>query len=663
MISRLLFLSLSEWRSTSRRFLRAWVGRAFLFSVGMGTGLGLSGVPVSGENDVEPDRHTLVLTGYTAEIEGPPLRQLRGCLTHWHDVDTTASWTTNVSDPSEVEVQVIAAVEAPFEGSTFEIQIGKQVVKGRLRSTGGWEEYHTFALGSVPIEAGELVVRLQPTSLSKGVFGNVRAIRLNGIQVAQQSDSRPPDLSGLIKVFTTSRYRGSRIAQQDSLDFHSHVSVDAITIAVDPQQRFQTMEGFGGAFTEAAAYVFSQLSPARQQEVLEAYFSAESGHGYRLCRTHINSCDFSLSSYAYAEVDGDVQLQHFNIDRDRRYLIPLIRAAQKTAGDDKIKLLASPWSPPAWMKTNGKMTGGGKLKPEYRDAWARYYCRYVQEYSKENIDVWGFTVQNEPDAVQRWESCIYSAEEERDFVRDHLGPTLHEHGLEHLRLIVWDHNRDQLFDRAKTVFDDPEAAKFVWGAGFHWYVSDDFHQVQMVNDFYPDKKLLFTEGCLEHGPHVGDWSAGERYARSIINDLNHGAAGWIDWNILLDTNGGPNHVGNYCSAPILADVQQDQLTYNSSYYYLGHFARFIRPGAQRVLCGNTGDELMSSAFINVDGRIAVVVLNVHEYPIRYTLNLGQLQTETISPERSITTLVVDQALARRGEQESHSLSPTAANHP
>ena len=437
---------------------------------------------------------------------------------------------------------------------------------------------------------------------------------------------------------------GSRLSAQDSLKSVDQISEDAVTVVVDPESRFQTIEGFGGAFTESAGIVFSRLSSARQKEVLQAYFDAEDGHGYRLCRTHINSCDFSVGNYAYTEVEGDVELKHFSIDHDREYLIPLIQSAQKIAGDEKIKLLASPWSPPAWMKTNGQMTGGGKLKPEYHDAWARYYCRYIAEYAKENIDIWGLTVQNEPAAVQRWESCIYSAEEERDFVRDHLGPTLRGNGLDKIRLIVWDHNRDLLFDRSKTVFDDPAASQYVWGAGFHWYVSDDYHHVQMVQDFYPDKKLLFTEGCLEGGPHISDWSGGERYARSIINDLNHGTVGWIDWNILLDTKGGPNHVQNYCSAPILADVEQDRLIYNSSYYYLGHFARFIRPGAQRVLCGNIGKEIISTAFINVDGSIAIVILNEQEYPIRYALKMGELQTEAISPERSITTLVLDHVL-------------------
>jgi glucosylceramidase len=584
---------------------------------------------------------TLRLSGYSAQISGPPLGQNHGKLTHWHDTNSTATWKVYATQPCLVDVEVITAVRKPHVGSAFELQVGDQTLTGKMANTGDWENYQRFKIGSLQVEAGELVVTMSPTELTEGVFGNLKAVHLSGAHLARRPPNRSPDLSGPIKVFTTAQQYSDRLSPQDSLRPLNEISNDAITIVVDPDQRYQLIEGFGGAFTGSAGMVFSQLGAERQQEVLQAYFNPVHGHGYQLCRTHINSCDFSEGNYAYTEVADDVELKHFNIDPDRKYLIPLIHAAQAIAGNNQIKLLASPWSPPAWMKTNGQMTEGGKLKPKYRDAWADYYCRYIEEYAKEDIKIWGLTVQNEPAAVQRWESCTYTAEEERDFVRDHLGPALHQHNLHNVKLIVWDHNRDMLFDRAKTVFDDPKASKFVWGAGFHWYATDDFHHVQMVRDFYPDKKLIFTEGCLEGGPHLGDWSGGERYARSIINDLNHGASGWIDWNILLNNEGGPNHVGNYCSAPIIADIEKDELIYNSSYYYLGHFARFIRPGAQRILCANTGTNLLTTAFLNQDGKIAVVILNDQEYPARYALKLDGVQTEAICPERSITTLLLN----------------------
>ena len=366
----------------------------------------------------------------------------------------------------------------------------------------------------------------------------------------------------------------------------------------------------------------------------------ESGHGYTLCRTHINSCDFSLGNYAYAEVPGDTELKHFSIERDRKALIPMIKRATDVAGG-ALKLFASPWSPPAWMKTTGMMNQGGKLKPECRDAWARYYCRYIREYEREGIPIWGLTVQNEPEATQKWDSCIYTGEEERDFVRDHLGPALHADGLDAIKLIIWDHNRDRMFERAKAVYDDPEAAKYVWGTGFHWYMGDFFENCQRVHDAWPEKKLLFTEGCAENGPHIKSWQVGERYARSMIQDLNHWTVGWVDWNLVLDETGGPNHVNNLCSAPVICDTKSGEVLYLSSYYYIGHFSRFIRPGAKRISCASTRDELEATAFMNPDGEISVVVLNSSEKSIPFALKSNDVAATVQSLPHSILTLRFD----------------------
>ena len=378
-----------------------------------------------------------------------------------------------------------------------------------------------------------------------------------------------------------------------------------------------------------------------QNEILNAYFNLNSGHGYSLCRTHINSCDFSLGNYAYTEVAGDVNLEHFSIERDRRALIPLIKAAMDVC-ESKFKLFASPWSPPAWMKTTEKMNEGGKLKPEYRDAWAKYYARYINEYAKENIPIWGITVQNEPAAVQSWDSCIYSAEEERDFVRDFLGPIMVNEGLADVKIIIWDHNRDLMYVRAKTAFDDPEASKYIWGTGFHWYCNGNYENLTKLNDEFPDKKLLFTEGCVEGGANIGDWSSGERYANSIINDLNRWCVGWVDWNIILDETGGPNHVGNFCSAPIIANTKTGSLNYQSSYFYIGHFARFIRPGAKRIFCNISCENLESTAFKNPDGSIAVVVLNRTDKDIDFVLSFGGKYAEANSLSHSINTYCINE---------------------
>jgi len=438
-----------------------------------------------------------------------------------------------------------------------------------------------------------------------------------------------------VLVFQTAKGTADRLSPKPPLSF-GPADPAAAAVLVDDGPRFQTIEGFGGAFTEAAAVTFYRMPAAIRAEILRAYFDPFAGHGYTLCRTHINSCDFALGNYAYDDVAGDTELQHFSIEHDRQALLPMIQEALQLTGT-ALKLFASPWSPPAWMKTNGEMNHGGRLKPECQAAWARYYARYVQAYQKEGVPLWGLTVQNEPMATQTWDSCRYSAEEERDFVRDYLGPALAEAGLGRLRLMIWDHNRDGLYERAKTVYADPAAARYVWGAAFHWYVGDHFDNVQLTHDAFPQKQLLFSEGCQEGGPHYDEWEVGERYGHSMLQDLNRWTVGWVDWNLVLDQTGGPNHVGNLCSAPLLANTQTGQLYYHYSYDYIGHFARFIRPGAQRIACASTLDDLEATAFLNSDGRIAVVVLNRTDRPHPFELKYGGQAAGTISPAHSINT--------------------------
>jgi glucosylceramidase len=405
---------------------------------------------------------------------------------------------------------------------------------------------------------------------------------------------------------------------------------------VDPKRKFQEVEGFGGAFTEAAAVTWMKLPSRQREELLSAYFDPVVGHRYRFCRVHMNSCDFALGNYAHAEAAGDLNLENFSVARDELALIPFIQAAQRVA-KAPLRILASPWSPPPWMKNSGQMNGGGKLLPEYRDAWARCYVKFIQAYAGHGIPIWGVSVQNEPMAIQRWDSCIYDAEEERDFIRDHLGPALHSAGLGHIQIVVWDHNRDEMVERASVVMADTDAARYVWGTGFHWYGEDHFDHVQLVHDAWPDKKLLFTEGCQEGGPHLGEWELGERYARSMINDLNRWTVGWIDWNILLDTTGGPNHVGNLCSAPVLADEERNALVFQSSFAYIGHFSRFVHTGARRVLCASNRQVLECTAFVNLDGIITIVIMNRSEQSQQFELCMPTISWNAPLPSRSIAT--------------------------
>ena len=442
-----------------------------------------------------------------------------------------------------------------------------------------------------------------------------------------------------LRSYLSAKHIGNFLEVQPPIAPADSAHTAGTVVWINPEKSFQEIEGFGGAFTEAAANTWQKLSNARREEVLRACFDRNSGHGYTMCRVHMNSCDFALGNYAHAEVHGDVALEHFTIERDRQALLPFIKAAQQMAGTP-LKLLVSPWSPPAWMKSNGQMNHGGKLLPQYRAAWAQCFVKFIQAYAEEGVPVWGVSVQNEPMAVQRWDSCIYSAEEERDFVRDHLGPVLENSGLGHVRIIVWDHNRDEMVERASVVLSDPEAARYVWGTGFHWYVEDHFDHVQLVHDAWPDKKLLFTEGCQEGGPHTGEWEVGERYACSMINDLNRWTVGWIDWNLLLNSKGGPNHVGNYCSAPLLADTENDEVQPQVSYAYIGHFSRFVLPGARRILCAATKQALECTAFLNTDHTVVVVVMNRSEVEVQFNVKIRDGVWAVRLPPRAIATYLI-----------------------
>jgi len=416
-------------------------------------------------------------------------------------------------------------------------------------------------------------------------------------------------------------------------------------IYVNPKVEFQTLVGIGAALTDAAAETFYKLTPEQQDLFIKAYFSEREGIGYTLARTIIHSCDFSSESYTYVE-EGDKELKTFSIEPDRKYRIPFTKRVLAEASEDLV-VYASPWSPPAFMKTNNNMLEGGKLKKEFYPAWANYFAKFIKAYEAEGIPIWGLSIQNEPMAVQRWESCIYTAEEERDFLKDHLGPTLERAGFGDKKIIVWDHNRDLVFDRASVILSDPQANKYVWGTGFHWYEDwkdgkPMFNNVNKVAQAYPDKKLIFTEGCNEgfNIDRINDPKLPERYAKAMINDFNNGTVAWTDWNILLNEYGGPNHVGNFCFAPVHGDTNSGKLLFTNSYYYIGHFSKFIRPGAKRISSGTTSNDLTATAFVNPDGSLVVVALNENNQAVKYTLTIGNRTTSLDLAGHSIQTIVI-----------------------
>ena len=448
-----------------------------------------------------------------------------------------------------------------------------------------------------------------------------------------------------LQVYTTAQDTELRLTKTSEQTFKNKVQPleTEIAIFVNPEKTFQEYLGIGGAITDASAEVFSSLNPDMQKELLQSYFGKE-GIGYNIIRTSIHSSDFGLGSHTYIE-EGDAELNTFSIETDKEKRIPFIKRAIELIEDDLV-FYASPWSPPAFMKTNNNMLNGGKLRPEFRQVWANYYVKFIKTYEAEGIPVWGLTIQNEPMATQRWESCIYSAEEERDFLKDYLGPTLEKAGLGDKNIVVWDHNRDLITNRANTIFEDPEASKYAWGIGFHWYETwtgglPKYDNLKAINESFPSKNMLFTEGCQEKfaTERLYFWPNAERYGNSMINDFNSGVVGWTDWNILLDQRGGPNHVENFCFAPIHANTKTGALIYTPTYYYIGHFSKFIKPGALRVSTSTSRTTIESTSFKNKDGKIVTVVMNTSDTKIVYKLIVANSETVLEIEPRAMQSII------------------------
>ncbi len=451
-----------------------------------------------------------------------------------------------------------------------------------------------------------------------------------------------------ISVYTTAKDTDLRMAKTTVEGFQpaDQPTENEVSVFVDTSKTYQKFLGIGGAITDASAEVFSQLPADKQDTLLKAYFDEKDGVAYNLIRTSIHSCDFSSSSFTYVD-EGDADLKTFSIEKDQEHRIPLIKRAMAAIGDEAI-FYASPWSPPPFMKGKEDMLEGGKLLPEYRAAWVNYFVKFIEAYEEEGIPVWGVTIQNEPMATQRWESCLYTAEEERDFLKDYLGPAFEAAGLGEKKIVVWDHNRDLINHRASVIFSDPEASKYAWGIGYHWYENwtggVEMHEnIARLREDFPDKHVLFTEGCAEKfdPDQYQSWANAERYGRNMIKDFNLGTSGWTDWNILLDHTGGPNHVGNFCFAPVHADTRTGELIFTPTYHYVGHLSKFIKPGAKRLSTVSSRSALYSTTFRNPDGSIVSVVMNHTEKDISYSLYVDGREVELQIPARAIQSVVYD----------------------
>jgi len=448
------------------------------------------------------------------------------------------------------------------------------------------------------------------------------------------------------EVYTTADSTKFRLSKTATLNFveKGQPFENEITVFVDPTKTFQSYMGIGGAITDAAAETFYKLPENKRKELLNAYYSTANGIGYTIARTNINSCDFSSDMYTYVN-DNDKSLTSFSVEHDKKFKIPFLKEANKAAAN-MLTIFASPWSPPSWMKDNNDMLHGGKLKKVFYPTWANYFIKFIKTYEKEGVNIWGVSIQNEPMATQRWESCLYTAEEEKYFLKNNLGPSFEKAGLSNKKIIVWDHNRDLMYQRAQTYFSDPLVAKYAWGMGFHWYEdwsggTPMYDNVKRVHESFPNEHLIFTEGCAEsfNASRYYAWVLGEKYAKSMINDFNNGMEGFTDWNVLLDETGGPNHVGNFCFAPVHADTRTGELIYTNAYYYIGHFSKFIKPGAKRIISSPSRSQLLTTAFKNPDGKVVVIVMNQSDKAATYNLWVNGKGAVTEALPHSISTLI------------------------
>lgn len=472
------------------------------------------------------------------------------------------------------------------------------------------------------------------------------------------------------KKLSVEVYETSEAGNKLSLvtEFSSGENVD--TIRLDPSKKYQTISGFGGAFTESSAYLLNKLSKENRDTILKAYF-AKDGARYSLTRTHMNSCDFSLTNYSYTPVAGDKELKHFTIKEDKDDLIPMIKDAMAIS-EDGFNIFASPWTAAPWMKDNNNWVGG-KLLPEYYDTWALFFSKYLDAYKAEGIDIWGFTVENEPHGNgNNWESMHFSPKEMTDFVQFHLGPKLEADGYGDKIILGYDQNRAGLKEWVDEMYRDEASSKYFDGTAIHWYEStyDYFPEaLQYAHNKAPNKYLIETEGCVdsevpkwkddawywrkEATDWGWDWASEEekhlhpkyapvnRYARDIIGCLNNWVDGWVDWNMVLDTQGGPNWFKNWCVAPVIVDPEKDEVYFTPLYYTMAHFSKYIRPGAEVIEAENSDKDLMVTAAKNPDGSIAVVVFNEGKKGKHFTLSLGENSKEIAISPQAIQTILIN----------------------
>ncbi len=530
--------------------------------------------------------------------------------------------------------------------------------------------------------------------------------------------------SGLLstkEIFVTSE-GGDKIALKENVRF-AKGEPEGTIIKIDPRALKQTMDGIGSSFTESSAFVLAHLDPSARREVMRNIFS-EDGANFSLTRTHIGACDFSVyGKYSYLDKEGDIDLESFSLApdkegfslsefpgiKDENYdLLPMIIEAMEVKNqqvDNELRIIASAWTAPAWMKDiedwyitgapeNNYQGTGGSLRKEYEETYADYLIRYLDEYRSEGIKIWGITPVNEPHGNNgQWESMNFTPQTQNEFIKKYLGPKLKSGDNSDVRLLIYDQNRDGLEHWTDAILADGETSPYIYGTAVHWYEStfkvyEDVFEA--VNAKFPDKAIIHTEGCIDDlgkpapqgitdperyqekdwfdndsfwwNDNATDWAYSatwqgvisedhpvytpvHRYARNIIVSIDHWMTGWIDWNVVLDHVGGPNHVGNYCGAPVMINTETGHIYYTPVYYVLAQFSKTIRPGDKAVqtyktLDGPGEDDLHACATINSENILSVQLLNTTKEDISFKLQIGDQYADLTIVANSVQTVRV-----------------------
>ena len=520
--------------------------------------------------------------------------------------------------------------------------------------------------------------------------------------------SRTPETT---QVWITSA-AGDKCAEAEGVRFAKGTADNAFVIRTDEQR--QAIDGFGGSLTESSAFVLACVSPEQRQAVLEELYG-EQGANFSVARTQIGASDFSVEGhYSLAEQEGDTALLSFSLDRDKEgfpkakypqvkderydlfYLMKDIAQIKQNQQDKTWRIMASPWTAPAWMKDNGMYYQrdengryGGFLLPEYYQTFANYFVKYLEAWRAEGVEFWAVTPENEPMGNDGgWESMDFPPAVEAEFIGKYLGPALENNGFGDVQIYGFDQNTFEMGPYTAAVYGDEQANRYTDGMAIHWYGStiSCFPEVlDSIHNLYPDKTLFHSEGCIDNlgcpawdgvtdpvgfvesgwfnndafwwTPSATDWAYStpfwpewhpkyapvHRYAQYIIDGVNHWMTGLCDWNIVLDSIGGPNHVGNYAGAPVMIDYANDIIYFTPYYYVLKQFSRSMRPGDMvlGVSQPQGQEQIHLCAVRKADGSLAVNILNRSEQADDVRVQIGDYTATVPMPANSVKTLFVN----------------------